>query len=173
MRAGATCYLAVNVDGGLFSVGDGHYRQGEGEACGTAVEGAMDHHIHRGADQGRAPGLATAGKDDHRWMVGFEPSARGCLAGGKRPGAWMGELYGLHMMDAYQLLSQVAEAPLANVVDANYSVASRLRRRCFRRPSAYDGIHRRLRERAAIALANPLGKGFSHGPQTLRGAVSW
>ena len=42
MRAGATCYLAVNVDGALFSVGDGHYRQGEGEACGTAVEGAMD-----------------------------------------------------------------------------------------------------------------------------------
>ena len=27
MRAGATCYLGVNVDGGLFSVGDGHYRQ--------------------------------------------------------------------------------------------------------------------------------------------------
>ena len=42
MRAGATCYLGVNVDGALFSVGDGHYRQGEGEACGTAVEGAMD-----------------------------------------------------------------------------------------------------------------------------------
>ena len=33
MRAGATRYLAVNVDGGLFSVGDGHYRQGEGEAA--------------------------------------------------------------------------------------------------------------------------------------------
>ena len=28
--------------GALFSVGDGHYRQGEGESCGTAVEGAMD-----------------------------------------------------------------------------------------------------------------------------------
>ena len=42
MRAGATCYLGVNVPGALFSVGDGHYRQGEGEACGTAVEGAMD-----------------------------------------------------------------------------------------------------------------------------------
>ena len=31
----------MNVEGALFSVGDGHYRQGEGEACGTAVEGAM------------------------------------------------------------------------------------------------------------------------------------
>ena len=42
MRAGVTCYLPVNVAGALFSVGDGHYRQGEGESCGTAVEGAMD-----------------------------------------------------------------------------------------------------------------------------------
>ncbi|MCW2531758.1 MAG: Acetamidase/Formamidase, partial [Blastococcus sp.] len=41
MRAGTTCFLGVNVEGALFSVGDGHYRQGEGEACGTAVEGAM------------------------------------------------------------------------------------------------------------------------------------
>ena len=37
IRAGATVYLGVNVEGALFSVGDGHYRQGEGEACGTAV----------------------------------------------------------------------------------------------------------------------------------------
>src|SRR5919107_2639894 len=42
MRAGATCFLGVNVEGALFSIGDGHYRQGEGESCGTAVEGAMD-----------------------------------------------------------------------------------------------------------------------------------
>ena len=41
MRAGVTCFLGVNVEGALFSIGDGHYRQGEGESCGTAVEGAM------------------------------------------------------------------------------------------------------------------------------------
>ena len=32
MRAGTTAYLGVNVEGALFSIGDGHYRQGEGEA---------------------------------------------------------------------------------------------------------------------------------------------
>ena len=42
MAVGATCYLRVNVPGALFSLGDGHYRQGEGESCGTAVEGAMN-----------------------------------------------------------------------------------------------------------------------------------
>jgi hypothetical protein len=38
MRAGVTCYLGVNVDGALLSLGDGHARQGEGETCGVAVE---------------------------------------------------------------------------------------------------------------------------------------
>src|SRR3546814_18908284 len=42
MRAGATCYLGVNVEGALLSFGDGHARQGEGESCGVAVECAMD-----------------------------------------------------------------------------------------------------------------------------------
>src|SRR3989442_6081304 len=41
-RAGATVYLGVNVPGALFSLGDGHYTMGEGEACGVAVEGAMN-----------------------------------------------------------------------------------------------------------------------------------
>jgi len=42
MRAGSTCYLGVNVEGALWSLGDGHARQGEGETCGVAVETAMD-----------------------------------------------------------------------------------------------------------------------------------
>jgi acetamidase/formamidase len=42
MRTGVTCYLGVNVEGALFSFGDGHARQGEGETCGVAVETAMD-----------------------------------------------------------------------------------------------------------------------------------
>jgi len=41
-EAGATVYLGVNVPGGLFSLGDGHYTMGEGETCGVAVEGAMN-----------------------------------------------------------------------------------------------------------------------------------
>ena len=41
-RAGSTIYLGVNVDGALFSIGDGHYTMGDGEVCGVAVEGAMD-----------------------------------------------------------------------------------------------------------------------------------
>jgi acetamidase/formamidase len=36
--AGATLFLPVPVDGALFSAGDGHAAQGDGEICGTAIE---------------------------------------------------------------------------------------------------------------------------------------
>ena len=40
--AGSTLYLPVAVAGGLFSVGDGHGAQGDGEICGTAIECPME-----------------------------------------------------------------------------------------------------------------------------------
>lgn len=40
--AGSTLYLPVHVKGGLFSVGDGHARQGDGETGGTAIECPME-----------------------------------------------------------------------------------------------------------------------------------
>jgi acetamidase/formamidase len=39
---GSTLYLPIAVPGGLFSVGDGHARQGDGEACVTAIECPME-----------------------------------------------------------------------------------------------------------------------------------
>lgn len=36
--AGTTVHLPVDVDGALFSAGDGHFAQGDGETCGTAIE---------------------------------------------------------------------------------------------------------------------------------------
>jgi len=38
LTAGTTLYLPVWVDGALFSIGDGHGAQGDGEVCITAVE---------------------------------------------------------------------------------------------------------------------------------------
>ncbi len=39
---GSTLYLPVGVEGALFSLGDTHAAQGDGEVCGTAIETAMD-----------------------------------------------------------------------------------------------------------------------------------
>jgi acetamidase/formamidase len=41
LAAGTTLYLPVEVAGALFSVGDTHAAQGDGEVCGTAIESPM------------------------------------------------------------------------------------------------------------------------------------
>ena len=147
MRAGATCYLGVNVDGALFSVGDGHYRQGEGEACGTAVEGAMGVTLIVDLIKGGAPACPRIETDDHLMVVGssrpLEDSWRVSQVGMVM---WLGELYGLDKLDAYQLLSQTSQAPLANVVDANYSTVTKVAKALLPTAAAYGGIHQNLRE---------------------------
>ena len=40
--AGTTLFLPVSVDGALFSAGDGHARQGDGEVSQTAIECPLD-----------------------------------------------------------------------------------------------------------------------------------
>lgn len=40
--AGSSLFLPIAVPGGLFSVGDGHAAQGDGEVCGTAIECPME-----------------------------------------------------------------------------------------------------------------------------------
>ncbi|WP_436346065.1 acetamidase/formamidase family protein [Natronorubrum sp. FCH18a] len=41
LTAGSTLYLPVAVDEGLFSIGDCHAAQGDGEVCGTGIEAPM------------------------------------------------------------------------------------------------------------------------------------
>src|SRR5919202_5979747 len=72
LRAGSTAFLGVNVEGALFSIGDGHYRQGEGEACGTAVEGAMTTTLIVELIKGGALAAPPAWprlEDDTYWMT--------------------------------------------------------------------------------------------------------
>jgi acetamidase/formamidase len=150
MRAGTTCYLGVNVEGALFSIGDGHYRQGEGESCGTAVEGAMTTTLIVELVKGGAPGWPRLEDDDHLMTVGSSrPLEDAWRTSQVEMITWLGELYGLHKMDAYQLLSQLSEVPLANVVDANYSVVTKARKSLLPTAASYDGLHRELRARAA------------------------
>lgn len=152
--AGTTIYLGVNVEGALFSLGDGHYRQGEGESCGTAVEGAMDSLIIVDLIKGHAPGWPRFENDDHWMAVGSaRPLEDSWRIGNVEMIRWLEQLYGLHTMDAYQLLSQVALSPIANVVDANYSVVVKAPKAILPAASAYDGIHADLRARARDLLS--------------------
>jgi acetamidase/formamidase len=149
MRAGTTCFLGVNVEGAMFSIGDGHYRQGEGEACGTAVEGAMTTTLIVELVKGGAPAWPHLVDDEHLMVIGssrpLEDSWR--IANADLVG-WVAELSGLHPMDSYQLLSQVTRAPIANVVDANYSVVVKAATSLLPAVTPYDGLHADLRARA-------------------------
>ena len=171
MAAGATCYLAVNTDGGLFSVGDGHYRQGEGEACGTAVEGAMDVTLVVELIKGGGPAWPRLETDEHLIVVGssrpLEDAWRVSQVGMVM---WLMELYGLDRMDAYQLLSQTSLAPLANVVDANYSAVTKVPKALLppRPPTAAcTGSCGRPPRRSASDEGADSGSGSS------RGAAPW
>ena len=150
MRAGSTVFLGVNVEGALFSIGDGHYRQGEGEACGTAVEGAMTTTLIVELIKGGAP-LWPRIEDDESWMAvgSSRPLEDAWRIGAVEMVRWLGELYGLSPMDAYQLLSQTAESPIANVCDANYSAVVKIRKSLLPPVAAYGGLHDDLRRRAA------------------------
>jgi acetamidase/formamidase len=149
MRAGSTVFLGVNVEGALFSVGDGHYRQGEGEACGTAVEGAMTTTLIVELIKGGAPGWPRIESDSHWMTVGSSrPMEDSWRIGNAELVHWVAQMCGLHPMDAYQLCSQITHAPIANVVDANYSVVVKAAKDLLPATQAFDGMHAELRARA-------------------------
>jgi hypothetical protein len=60
--------------------------------------------------------------------------------------AWMGEEYGIEALDAYQLLTQVSESPVANVVDPNYTFLTKVAKSYLPIVAAYGDAHAKLRD---------------------------
>jgi acetamidase/formamidase len=149
MRAGVTCYLGVNVEGALFSIGDGHCRQGEGETCGVAVEAAMDTVITIDLVKGRTTPWPRLESDSHIMSTGSaRPLEDAFRIAHSDLVSLMGEEFGLEALDAYQLLTQVSESPVANVVDPNYTFLTKVNKAYLPRTEAYAGTHEKLRETA-------------------------
>jgi acetamidase/formamidase len=149
MRAGSTIFLGVNVEGAMFSIGDRHYRQGEGEACGTAVEGAMTTTLIVELIKGSAPGWPRI-EDDTHWMTvdSSRPMEDSWRIANAELVHWLSQLHGLHTMDAYQLCSQIAQVPIGNVVNANYSVVVKAAKTLLPAADAFGRMHADLRARA-------------------------
>jgi acetamidase/formamidase len=146
MRAGTTCYLGVNVPGALLSLGDGHARQGEGETCGVAVETAMDTVFTVELVKGVATPWPRLESDEHLMSTG---SARPLEDAFRISQAdlvgWVCEGLGLSVLDAYQLVAQASLAPVANVVDTDYTCVAKIAKAHVPGLDAYGGLHRRLR----------------------------
>ncbi|MGD1053535.1 MAG: acetamidase/formamidase family protein [Candidatus Dormibacteria bacterium] len=150
MRAGVTCYLGVNVEGALFSLGDGHARQGEGESCGVSVECAMNTVLAIDLIKGRSCAWPRLESEDHIMSIGsarpLEDAFRIAQTDMVR---WLGEDYGLETMDAYQLVSQGVLSPLANVCDTNYASVAKFPKKYLPPGVAMGGADARLRSIAA------------------------
>jgi acetamidase/formamidase len=150
MRAGTTCYLGVNVEGALFSIGDGHCRQGEGESCGVAVEAAMDTVIVVDLVKQTATPWPRLENDEYIMSAGSQKPLEDAFRISQVDMVeWLAAQYGFDRLDAYQLLTQASETPIANVVDPNYTVVTKLRKAYLPGVDAYGGTHARLKEVAA------------------------
>jgi acetamidase/formamidase len=154
MRAGTTCYLGVNVEGALFSLGDGHCRQGEGETCGVAVEAAMDTVLVVDLIKGRATPWPRLEDADHIMSTGsarpLEDAFR--IAHGDLV-HWLAEEHGLDVLDAYQLVSQISESPVANVCDPNYTFVAKAPKHYLPSSDVYGSIRAGLVEVAGLYLS--------------------
>jgi acetamidase/formamidase len=148
MQAGVTCFLGVNVEGALFSIGDGHARQGEGETCGVAIECAMDTVVAIDLVKGRPTPWPRLESDTHIMSTGSARPLEDAFRIAQTDLVnWLVSDHGLAVMDAYQLISQAVESPLANVCDVNYTSLAKIRKEWLppRRGPLAD-VHQRLRE---------------------------
>ncbi len=136
LSRGVELYLPIEVPGALFSVGDTHAAQGDGEVCGTAIESpmrvAIKFDLVKGANLA-FPRFDTSGPvsrhlDDQGYHVttGIGPdlmqATRDAVSG-------MIDLLaarrGLQPVDAYMLCSVCADLRISEVVDQpNWVVSS-------------------------------------------------
>jgi acetamidase/formamidase len=121
--AGTILYLPIHVDGALFSVGDGHGVQGDGEVCVTAIEtgliGAFELHLRE--DMHLTWPMAET--PTHIMTMAFDPDLDDCVVIALRD---MIDLIaartGITKAEAYALCSLAADLRITQVVNGNKGV---------------------------------------------------
>lgn len=130
--AGATMFYPVAVDGALFSIGDPHISQGDGEISGTAIEASLDvlfQIVLRKDFQFPSPLLETP----KFWIVhGFDEDLDVAMRGASLDMLkFLHEERGLSKNDAYSLMSISADFTVTQVVDGRQGVHVRIPRNIF------------------------------------------
>ncbi len=136
--AGSRLFLPVSVAGALFSIGDLHFAQGDGEVCGTGIEvaGAATVRLHvrkGGAWRGRFPSYETPARPGRRSFattgmpvrdaMDLTVSAREALL---EMIDWLVAAHGLGRESAYALCSVAVDLRLSEVVDVPNPLVSAL-----------------------------------------------
>jgi acetamidase/formamidase len=129
---GTRLHLPVQVPGALFSAGDTHAVQGDGEVCGTGVETPATLQARLDV----VPGAATTSPwYEHRgpepgvmeqWAAttGIGPDLFAAARDATRRAVELLARPGLDPIDAYLLLSLVGELRVSEIVDAPNWVVS-------------------------------------------------
>ncbi|VVE15391.1 formamidase [Pandoraea morbifera] len=130
--AGATMYYRVQVDGGLFSIGDPHISQGDGEISGTAIEASLNvlfQIVLRKDFEFPSPLLETP----DAWIVhGFHQDLDEAGKNAARDMIHLlTEQQGLSRDDAYSLMSVAADFGVTQVVDGTQGVHCTMPRSMF------------------------------------------
>jgi acetamidase/formamidase len=121
--AGTTLYLPIHVDGALFSVGDGHGVQGDGEVCVTAIETGLigSFELHLREDMRLTWPMAET--PTHIMTMAFDPDLDQCVVIALRD---MIDLIvartGISRSEAYALCSLAADLRITQVVNGNKGV---------------------------------------------------
>jgi acetamidase/formamidase len=136
---GSTLYLPVKVKGALFSCGDGHAAQGDGEVCGTAIETPMKAKIKLTVEKGKpwvvSPHYLTNPLDAKNVENRGEYAALGIDADLREASRkalrglinWLVGEKGLSRVEGYMLASVAGDLKIAEAVDMpHYAVACSL-----------------------------------------------
>jgi acetamidase/formamidase len=128
LQPGSTLLLPVGVDGALFSVGDTHAAQGDGEVCGTAIETAMEvslrltvrRDLRLTAPAIEVPAREPAGaQGPYLVMTGVGPDLMEAARDATRSAIeHIAEHDGLTREEAYAFLSVAGQLRIHEVVDA-------------------------------------------------------
>lgn len=157
IRAGTTVYFGVGQPGGLFALGDGHTRQGQGELCGTAIETAMNTvvivELLKCGDVGPTPWPRLETDEALMCTGSARPLEDAFRISQQDLVDWVSTATGMERLDTYQLISQAGEAPVGNVVDPNYTMVAKVAKRWLPPATMYAGVHERLRSIAATYLS--------------------
>lgn len=121
--AGTRLYLPVWTEGALFSVGDGHAAQGDGEINQTAIETSLDGHFRLSYRNDFALDRPIAVTPSHLMTMAFhedlDDAARIAMRGMI---ALLEGIYGMDFHDAYRFCSIAADMRVTQFVNGNRGI---------------------------------------------------
>ncbi|MGI9024067.1 MAG: acetamidase/formamidase family protein [Burkholderiaceae bacterium] len=124
---GSSLFLPVHVPGALFSCGDGHAAQGDGEVCTTAIETALQGTFELVVHKRTQLAYPRGETPTHLITMGMDPDLDQCLAIALRDMiVLIGERAGLSREDAYTLCSLAVDFRITQTVNVHRGVHAML-----------------------------------------------